>query len=76
MVKTAESAVCGLIFFLVERGVPPHPRVFLTKSAETLENKRVEFSGSAKKCKRVRKSVKGKELVTGDRSPVTDVWSW
>jgi hypothetical protein len=65
MVKTAESAVCGLIFFLVERGVPP-PRVFLTKSAETLENKRVEFSGYAKKCKRVRKSMKGTDLVIGD----------
>jgi hypothetical protein len=30
----------------------------LTQSADPLENKRVEFLGSAKKCKRVRKSMK------------------
>ena len=36
---------------------PPTPR-FFTKSAESLENKRVEFLENAKKCKRVRKSVK------------------
>ena len=54
-------------FFLVKRGGVPPPRVFLAKSAEAIEKKRVEFSGNAKKCKRVRKSVKGKELVTGDR---------
>jgi hypothetical protein len=29
---------------------------------ESLEKKRVEFLMSAKKCKRVRKSVKGKEI--------------
>jgi hypothetical protein len=36
--------------------------VFLPKSAETLEKKRVEFCVSAKKCKRVRKNVKIKGI--------------
>src|SRR5712664_4668995 len=40
----------------------PTPRVFLRKSAESLEKKRVVFLMSAKMCKRVRKSVKGKEI--------------
>ena len=41
--------------------VAPGPHAgcfFLTQSAESLENKRVEFLVTAKKCKRVRKSVK------------------
>jgi hypothetical protein len=37
--------------------------VFFAKSAELHENKRVEFLGDAKKCKRVRKSVKRKGIV-------------
>jgi hypothetical protein len=40
----------------------PHPGWFLAKSAETIENKGVEFFVSAKKCKRVCKSVKGKGI--------------
>jgi hypothetical protein len=40
----------------------PHPGWFLAKSAETIEKKRVEFLGSAKKRKRVRKNVKRKNL--------------
>jgi hypothetical protein len=39
----------------------PTPRVFCAKSAESLEKKRVEFLWSAKKCKRVRKSMKTKD---------------
>src|ERR1700686_2035089 len=35
------------------RGGTPHPRVFLGKSAQSIENKRVEFLLSAKKRKRV-----------------------
>jgi hypothetical protein len=38
-------------------GVPPPP-VFLAKSAEPLENKRVDVFVTAKECKRVRKSLK------------------
>ena len=34
----------------------------MAKSAESLEKKRVEFPGSAKKCKRVRNSLKRKNL--------------
>jgi hypothetical protein len=34
----------------------------LLKSAETIENKGVEFLLHAKKCKRVRKSIKTKEM--------------
>jgi hypothetical protein len=37
----------------------PHPRVFLRKSAESAENKRVEFCRSAK---RVRKNIKRNEI--------------
>jgi hypothetical protein len=40
----------------------PHPGWFLPKSAETLENKRVEFCVSVKNGKRVRRSVKGKGI--------------
>jgi hypothetical protein len=47
------------------KGYPP---VFLSKSSELLENKRVEFLESAKKCKRVRKSVRRKDLAIGEDS--------
>jgi hypothetical protein len=40
----------------------PPPPVFLPKSAESPENKRVEFLASAKTRKRVRKNVKGKGI--------------
>ena len=40
----------------------PHPPCFFAKSAELHENKRVDFFRSAKKCKRVRKSVKTKGM--------------
>lgn len=40
----------------------PRHRVFCAKSAELLENERVDFLKTAKKRKRVRKSVKGKSL--------------
>ena len=40
----------------------PHLVGFLTQSAETLENKRVEFLMIAKKCRRVRKNMKRKEI--------------
>ncbi len=33
-----------------------HPGWFFAKSAESIENKRVEFLASAKKCKRAQKS--------------------
>jgi hypothetical protein len=36
---------------------PTPPPAFLAKSAESLENKRVEFCGSARKYKKVQKSV-------------------
>jgi hypothetical protein len=39
-----------------------HPSCFLTQSAETLEKKRVEFFVGAKKCKGVRKNLKGKGI--------------
>jgi hypothetical protein len=35
---------------------PPTPRVFLAKSSELLEKKRVEFCESARKCKNVQQS--------------------
>jgi len=58
-----ELSVPWFILILVENvGGYPHPGWFLAKSAEPLENKRVEFSMSAKKCNGVRKSVKGKEI--------------
>jgi len=40
----------------------PPPPVLLAKSAESLENKRVDFLGSAKKRKRVLKILKIKEI--------------
>ena len=40
----------------------PHPGWFLAKSAETIENKGVVFFVSAKKRKRVRKSLKRKRI--------------
>jgi hypothetical protein len=43
-----------------EDSLPPPP-MFLAKSAELHEKKRVEFSLSAKKCKRVRKLLKTKK---------------
>ena len=36
---------------------------FCAKSAQSIENKRVEFLENAKKCKRVRKRVKKKGIV-------------
>ena len=39
------------------------PPGFLSKSADIVENKRVEFFVSAKKCKRVRKNMKKQEIV-------------
>jgi hypothetical protein len=39
--------------------------VFLAKSVEEIEKKRVEFLTSAKMCKRVRKGVKIKEIGDG-----------
>jgi hypothetical protein len=47
---------------LPHRLVYPPPRCFLAKSAELYEKKRVGFCNSAKKRKRVRKSVKEKGL--------------
>ena len=44
------------------RGFPTPTPVFCAKSAESLENKRVEFFVNAKKCKRVRKGLKGKGI--------------
>src|SRR5712691_1645460 len=54
----------------------PHPRVFFAKSAESLENKRVEFLVSAKKRKRVRKNVKRKDLsiVASDEWRMMSSW--
>src|SRR2546422_9190083 len=43
----------------------PTPGCFLTKSAESLEKKRVAFCVSAKKRKRVRKNLKRKNLSDG-----------
>ena len=58
------AALLGVrILLRMRRKVPlPHPRLFCAKSAESLEKKRVEFSESAKKRKRVRKKQKGKEI--------------
>jgi hypothetical protein len=46
---------------------PPTPDGFFSQSAESFENKRVEFLQSAKMCKRVRKNVKRKDLNTVPR---------
>jgi len=40
----------------------PHPRWFLAKSAEAIENEGVEFLVGAKLCKRVRKGLKRKGI--------------
>src|SRR6266851_2663703 len=40
----------------------PHPGWFFAKSAESIENKRVEFCVSAKKRRRVRKNLKRKGI--------------
>ena len=45
-----------------ERKGYPHPGCFWVQSAEPLENKRVEFLLNAKKCKRMPKGVKRKNL--------------
>src|SRR6266478_10130108 len=50
---TTELAVCGFILILDEREGAPPPRVFLQKSLELLENKRVEILESAKEFGRV-----------------------
>jgi hypothetical protein len=47
----------------------PHPQVFLPKSVDLPERKGLEFSLSAKKCKRVWKSMKRQRLDIG--SPVS-----
>jgi hypothetical protein len=47
---------------LRERGGYPHPGWFFAKSTEGHENKRVESLVGAKKCKRVRKSLKRKGI--------------
>jgi hypothetical protein len=44
------------------RGYPTPPPVFFAKSAELHENKRVVFFEVARKCKRVRKSLKRKDM--------------
>jgi hypothetical protein len=44
--------------------LPPHP-LFLRKSAEAHERKRVELRSFAKKCKRVHKGMKRKVIVDG-----------
>ena len=55
-------------FRLRNSTVTPTPTpVFLVKSAESLENKRVEFLVSAKKRKRVRKNLKRKGIGDGNR---------
>jgi len=45
--------------------VVPAPPAFLAKSVESIENKRVEFLRSAKKCKRVCKNLKRKGIYFG-----------
>jgi hypothetical protein len=54
--------VCGFILVL-EAGMGRFGWLcFLTQSVETIENKRVEFFVSAKKCKRVWKKLKRKGI--------------
>jgi hypothetical protein len=53
----------------------PHPAPFLAKSAESLEKKRVEISAGAKKCKRVRKDLKGKGIGAGEHGKALRVQS-
>jgi hypothetical protein len=45
------------------------------KSAETIEKKRVEFFSSARERKRVRKSLKGKEIALGTLERLNDEMS-
>jgi hypothetical protein len=45
----------------LQRGGIHHRRGFLRKSAESIENKGVEFLRIAEKCKKVRKSAEGFE---------------
>jgi hypothetical protein len=58
-------AVCGFILVLERRWVNTLALCFLTQSAETIENKGVDFFASAKKCKRVWKKVKRKGIGVG-----------
>jgi hypothetical protein len=51
-----ELAVSCFILFLVEKRGGTPPPVFLRKSSESYEKKRVEFCESARKCKKVQKS--------------------
>jgi hypothetical protein len=53
-----------------ESGNAPYP-VFLTKSAESHEKKRLEFLPSAKKRKRVRKNMKRKGIGVREQGIVT-----
>jgi len=53
--KRTAGAACPELLAGVVEGVP-HTRVFLAKSAKSIEKKRVEFLVSAKKCKRAEKS--------------------
>ena len=50
---------------------PPTPGCFWAKSAKSFEKKAVEFSQSAKKCKRVRNSVRTKNNVEMRHAVVT-----
>ena len=59
METTTELAVCGFILVLEAGWVCHRWLCFLTQSAETTENKRVEIFVSAKKRRRVRKNMKG-----------------
>jgi len=45
--------VCGNSVDLERRTRYPHPRVFLQKSSELFEKKRVELLGNAKECARI-----------------------
>jgi hypothetical protein len=54
-----------------ESGRHTTPPVFFVKSAEAVEKKRVEFLGSAKERKRVRKNVKRRNL-NNAASPIAD----
>ena len=46
----------------------PTPACFLSKSAEALDNMRVKLLLAAKKCKRVRKSLKREGIVSEQRA--------
>ena len=64
--RTTALGVCGLILVLYSGWVYARQLCFLTQSVETIEKKGFVFFESAKKCKRVWKNVKGKDLVSGD----------